>query len=58
MFEELSPNRLVSHITQSFDRFCDVRKGQNSQFGMLDARMGAFSVSLPKVHPFWDTNKT
>jgi len=52
MFEELSLERLVSCIKQSFGEFCDVRKGQNTQFGMVDAGMGAFSVFFTQSPSF------
>lgn len=52
MFDELSPELLVSRIKQSFDGFCDVRKGQNTQFDMVDAGMGAFSVFFTQSPSF------
>jgi len=44
MVEELSPENLMSCITQSIRKFCDVRKGKNTQYDMVDAGVGAFSV--------------
>jgi hypothetical protein len=44
MCEELGLERLVSRLKQSFGEFCDVRIGQNTQYDMVDAGMGAFSV--------------
>jgi hypothetical protein len=52
MYEEISLERLVSCLKQSFDGFCDVRKGQNMQFGMVDAGMGAFSVFFTQSPSF------
>ena len=44
MMEELRLERLVKSIQQSFRGFCDLRTGQNKQYDMVDAGMGAFSV--------------
>ena len=52
MFEELALDRLVKRIKQSFGEFCDVRKGQNTQYDMVDAGMGAFSVFLTQSPSF------
>jgi hypothetical protein len=52
MFEELGLDRLVKRIKQSFGEFCDVRKGQNTQYDMVDAGMGAFSVFFTQSPSF------
>ena len=52
MFEELSIERLVKRIKQSFGEFCDVRRGQNTQYDMVDAGMGAFSVFFTQSASF------
>jgi hypothetical protein len=41
MYEELSPENLISCIKQSFGEFRDVRKGKNTQYDMVDAGVGA-----------------
>jgi hypothetical protein len=35
MFEELRLEHLVDSIKQSFEKFCDVRKGKNTQYDMV-----------------------
>ena len=52
MFEELSIERMVERIQQSFAAFPDFRTGQNSQYEMLDAGMGAFSVFFTQSPSF------
>jgi hypothetical protein len=52
MFEELSLDRLVKRIKQSFAEFPDVRTGQNTQYDMVDAGMGAFSVFFTQSPSF------
>lgn len=52
MFEELKLDRLVKRIQQSFGEFCDVRTGQNTQYDMVDAGMGAFSVFFTQSPSF------
>ena len=52
MFEELSIERLVKRIKQSFGEFSDVRRGQNTQYDMVDAGMGAFSVFFTQSASF------
>ena len=52
MYEELSLERLVSHLKQKFGEFSDVRRGQNSQYDMIDAGMGAFSVFFTQSPSF------
>jgi len=52
MFEELRLERLVQRIKQSFGGFCDVRTGQNRQYAMVDAGMGAFSVFFTQSPSF------
>jgi len=52
MLEELGLDRLVKRLKQSFREFCDVRKGQNTQYDMVDAGMGAFSVFFTQSPSF------
>jgi hypothetical protein len=52
MYEELSPENLISRIQQSFGEFRDVRKGKNTQYGMVDAGVGAFSVFFTQSPSF------
>lgn len=44
MMEKLTIERLVKQIKQSSEQFPDIRTGQNIQYEMEDAVMGAFSV--------------
>jgi hypothetical protein len=52
MYEELSLGHLVKRIKESFGGFCDARKGQNTQYDMVDAGMGAFSVFFTQSPSF------
>jgi hypothetical protein len=52
MMEELRLERLVKCIQQSFRGFCDLRTGQNKQYDMVDAGMGAFSVFFTQSASF------
>jgi hypothetical protein len=52
MIEELRLDRLVKCIQQSFREFCDLRTGQNKQYDMVDAGMGAFSVFFTQSASF------
>lgn len=52
MMEELRLERLVKSIQQSFRGFCDLRTGQNKQYDMVDAGMGAFSVFFTQSASF------
>jgi hypothetical protein len=52
MFEELKLEHLVDSLKQSFEKFCDVRKGKNTQYSMVDAGMGAFSVFFTQSPSF------
>lgn len=52
MMEELRVERLVKRIQQSFRGFCDLRTGENKQYDMVDAGMGAFSVFFTQSASF------
>jgi hypothetical protein len=52
MFEELRLDRLVKRLKQSFENFSDVRTGENTQYEMVDAGMGAFSVFFTQSPSF------
>jgi hypothetical protein len=52
MYEELSPENLINSIKQSFGKFCDVRRGKNTQYDMVDAGVGAFSVFFTQSPSF------
>src|SRR3990172_12157368 len=52
LFEELRLERLVKRLKQSFGEFCDARTGQNTQYDMVDAGMGAFSVFFTQSPSF------
>ena len=52
MYEELSVEKLISRIKQSFGEFCDIRTGKNTQYDMVDAGVGAFSVFFTQSPSF------
>ena len=52
MLEELSLQRLVKEFRQEFEGFPDARTGQNTQYEMVDAGMGAFSVFFTQSPSF------
>jgi hypothetical protein len=52
MFEELAIERLIQRIKQRFEEFPDLRTGKNSQYEMVDAGMGAFSVFFTQSPSF------
>ena len=52
MYEELSPGNLISLIKQSFGEFRDDRTGKNTQYDMVDAGVGAFSVFFTQSPSF------
>jgi hypothetical protein len=52
MFDELNLNSLVNCLKQSFEKFCDIRKGKNTLYDMVDAGMGAFSVFFTQSPSF------
>ena len=52
MFEELAINRLVKKVKESCEKFIDLRTGKNTQYEMVDAGMGAFSVFFTQKASF------
>jgi len=52
MFEELTIPRLIKRLKRSFGEFPDRRTGQNAQYEMEDAGMGAFSVFFTQSPSF------
>ena len=52
MFEEQSLTHLIKCIQQSCASFDDNRTGQNTQYEMVDAGMGAFSVFFTQSPSF------
>lgn len=44
MYEELSINRIIKDLRENIRQFPDKRTGKNSQYELVDAGMGAFSV--------------
>jgi hypothetical protein len=52
MYEELSLEKLIENIKQSFGKFCDIRKGKNTKYDMVDAGIGAFSVFFTQSPSF------
>jgi hypothetical protein len=52
MVEELSIRRLIKRIKEAAGEFPDLRTGQNTQYGMEDAAMGAFSVFFTQSPSF------
>jgi len=53
MYEELALERLIKRIKQSFEAFPDPRTGKNTQYEMIDAGMGAFSVFFTQSPSFY-----
>jgi hypothetical protein len=52
MFEELTIPRLIKQLKRSFGQFPNRRTGQNAQYEMEDAGMGAFSVFFTQSPSF------
>jgi hypothetical protein len=52
MFEELRLDQMIERLKQQFGGFSDVRTGQNTQYDMVDAGMGAFSVFFTQSPSF------
>lgn len=52
MLEELALDSLVKRIKQSFGEFQDIRTGKNTQYDLVDAGMGAFSVFFTQSPSF------
>jgi hypothetical protein len=52
MYEELSPEKLIENLQQSFGGFRDVRTGKNTQYDLVDAGIGAFSVFFTQSPSF------
>ena len=51
-------NRLVEDLRSITERFPDTRVGDNTQYSMADAAMGAFSVFFMQSPSFLDTQRT
>ena len=51
-------NRLVEHLRSITERFPDSRTGDNTQYSMADAAMGAFSVFFMQSPSFLDAQRT
>ena len=52
MFENLEPRRLVGQIKKVLGQLQDHRKGQNTQYELQDAGLGAFSVFFTQSASF------
>ncbi len=52
MYEELGPEKLIQSLKESFGEFRDVRTGKNTQYEMVDAGIGAFSVFFTQSPSF------
>lgn len=52
MLETLSLDRLIKELKLAFEQFPDVRTGNNSQYEMGDAGLGAFSVFFTQSASF------
>jgi hypothetical protein len=52
MYEELKIDRLIKKIKTAANKFPDPRTGQNTQYEMEDAAMGAFSVFFTQCASF------
>jgi len=51
-YEELSINRMIKNLKASMQQFNDARRGKNTQYEMVDAGMGAFSVFFTQCASF------
>jgi len=52
MYEELSINRMIRNLKATMRLFIDPRKGKNTQYEIVDAGMGAFSVFFTQCASF------
>jgi hypothetical protein len=52
MYEELSINRMIKDLKQDNHRFPDKRTGKNTQYELVDAGMGAYSVFFTQCESF------
>ena len=50
---EFSFDNMVKHFRSLISDFPDKRTGSNTRYAIEDAWLGAFSVFLLRVHPFW-----
>ena len=51
-------NRLVEVLRSTFEKFPDIRTGDNVTYSMVDAAMGAFSVFFTQSSSFLDFQRT
>ncbi len=51
-------NRLVEHLRSITEQFPDIRVGDNTQYSMADAAMGAFSVFFMQSPSFLDAQRS
>jgi len=52
MYEELKLSRMIKGLEQVFEQFPEHRTGQNTQYDLADAGMGAFSVFFTQSPSF------
>jgi hypothetical protein len=52
MLENLSLDRLIKELKLTFEKFPDVRTGNNRQYEIGDAGLGAFSVFFTQSASF------
>ena len=52
MYEELSINRMIKNLKATMQQFPDLRRGKNTQYEIVDAGMGAFSVFFTQCASF------
>ena len=52
MYEELKLSRMIKDLEQVFEQFPEHRTGQNTQYDLADAGMGAFSVFFTQSPSF------
>ncbi|WP_155311370.1 hypothetical protein [Desulfosarcina ovata] len=49
---EFTFDKVIQFFRQTISAFPDRRIGTNTSYSIEDAALGAFSVFLPKAHPF------
>jgi len=52
MYEALKLTRMIKSLEQAFEKFPEHRRGENSQYELADAGMGAFSVFFTQSPSF------
>ena len=58
MYKELSINRIIRDLRENMQQFPDKRTGKNTQYEVVDAGMGAFSVFFIQCASFLEYQRT